>query len=29
MKLMELLGDVAHVQRHFGLFRDGFSVGAR
>jgi hypothetical protein len=23
---MELLGDVAHVESHFGLFRDGASV---
>jgi hypothetical protein len=26
---MELLGDVGHVESHFGLFRDGVSVGAR
>jgi hypothetical protein len=26
---MELLGDVAYVESHFGLFRDGVSVGAR
>ena len=27
--LMELLGDVGHVESHFGLFGDGLSVGAR
>jgi hypothetical protein len=26
---MELLDDVAHVESHFGLFRDGVSAGAR
>jgi hypothetical protein len=26
---MELLGDMAHVEYHFGPFRDGVSVGAR
>jgi hypothetical protein len=26
---MELLGDVALVESHFGSFRDGVSVGAR
>ena len=24
---MELLGDVGHVESHFGLFGDGVSVG--
>ena len=27
--LMELLGDVGHVESCFGLFRDGVSVDAR
>jgi hypothetical protein len=26
---LELLGDVAHVESRFGLFRDGVSVRAR
>jgi hypothetical protein len=26
---MKLLGDVGHVESHFGLFRDSVSVGAR
>jgi hypothetical protein len=26
---MELLGDVGHVDPHFGLFRDSVGVGAR
>ena len=26
---MELLGDVGHVESHFGLFGDNVSVGAR
>jgi hypothetical protein len=26
---MELLGDVAHVESHFGTFRDGVNFGAR
>jgi hypothetical protein len=26
---MELLDDVAHVESHFGPFRDGVSAGAR
>ena len=26
---MELLGDVGHVESHFGLFGDSVSVGAR
>jgi hypothetical protein len=26
---MELLGEVSHVEPHFGLFRDSVSVGAR
>jgi hypothetical protein len=26
---MELLGDVGHLESHFGLFRDSVSVGAR
>jgi hypothetical protein len=26
---MELLGDVGHVESHFGLFEDSVSVGAR
>jgi hypothetical protein len=25
---MELLGDVAHVESHFGTFKDGVRVGA-
>jgi hypothetical protein len=25
---MELLGDVGHLESHFGLFGDGVSVGA-
>jgi hypothetical protein len=29
MKPMELLGDVAHVESHFGLFHDGVSFGAQ
>jgi hypothetical protein len=29
MKPMELLGDVALVESHFGPFRDAVSVGAR
>jgi hypothetical protein len=29
MKLMELLGDVAHVESHFGPFHYGVSVRAR
>jgi hypothetical protein len=28
-KLMELQGDVAHVESRFGLVHDGASVGAR
>jgi hypothetical protein len=28
MRLMELLGDVAHVESCFGLFSDGVSVKA-
>jgi hypothetical protein len=27
--LMELLGDVSHLESHFGPFRDGVSVRAR
>ena len=27
--LMELLGDVGHVESHFGLLGDTVSVGAR
>jgi hypothetical protein len=27
--LMELLGDVGHVESHLGLFGDIFSVGSR
>jgi hypothetical protein len=27
--MMELLGDVGHVESHFGSFGDGVSVGAR
>jgi hypothetical protein len=27
--LMELLGDVGHVESHFSLFGDSVSVGAR
>jgi hypothetical protein len=27
--LMELLGDLGHVESHFGLFGDNVSVGAR
>jgi hypothetical protein len=27
--LMELLGDVSHVESHFDLFGDSVSVGAR
>jgi hypothetical protein len=26
---MELLGDVGHVESHFGSFGDSFSVGAK
>jgi hypothetical protein len=26
---MELLGDVGHMESHFGLFDDSVSVGAR
>jgi hypothetical protein len=26
---MELLGDVTHVESHFGLLRGGVSIGAR
>jgi hypothetical protein len=26
---MELLGDVGHVESHFGLFRESVSVGTR
>jgi hypothetical protein len=29
MHTMELLGDVYHVEPHFGLFGDSVSVGAR
>jgi hypothetical protein len=29
MHPMELLGDVGHMECHFGLFRDGVSVGVR
>jgi hypothetical protein len=29
MHLMELLGDVGHVDSHFGLFGDSVSVGER
>jgi hypothetical protein len=29
MHLMELLGDVGHVESHFSPFGDGVSVGAR
>jgi hypothetical protein len=29
MHLMELLGDVGHVESRFGPFADGVSVGAR
>jgi hypothetical protein len=29
MHPMELLGDVGHVESHFGLFGDSVSVGAR
>jgi hypothetical protein len=29
MNLMELLGDVGHVESHFGPFGDSVSVGAR
>jgi hypothetical protein len=29
MHPMELLGDVGHVESHFGPFRDSASVGAR
>jgi hypothetical protein len=29
MHLMELLGDVGHVESHFGPFRNIASVGAR
>jgi hypothetical protein len=29
MKPMERLGDVAHVESRFGLFKDGISVEAR
>jgi hypothetical protein len=29
IKLMELLGDVAHVESRFGPFHDSVSVGAR
>jgi hypothetical protein len=29
MKPMEFLGDVAHVESHFGPFSDGVSVRAR
>jgi hypothetical protein len=29
MRPMELLGDVGHVESHFGLFGDIGSVGAR
>ena len=28
MHLMELLGDVGHVESHFGLFADSVGVGA-
>jgi hypothetical protein len=28
MHMMELLGDVGHVESHFGLFGDSVSVGA-
>jgi hypothetical protein len=27
--LMKLLGDVGHIESHFGLFGDSVSVGAR
>jgi hypothetical protein len=29
MHLTELLGNVGHVESHFGPFGDGVSVGAR
>jgi hypothetical protein len=29
MQLMELVGDVAHVESRFGPFSDSVSVGAR
>jgi hypothetical protein len=29
MHPIELLGDVAQVESHFGLFRDGVSLGVR
>jgi hypothetical protein len=29
MHQMELLGDVGHLESHFGLFGDSVSVGAR
>jgi hypothetical protein len=29
MRLMELLGDVGHVESHSSPFEDGVSVGAR
>jgi hypothetical protein len=29
MHSKELLGDVGHVESHFGSFGDGFSIGAR
>jgi hypothetical protein len=29
MHLMELLGDVGHMESHFGTFGDSVSVGAR
>jgi hypothetical protein len=29
MNPMELLGDVGHVESHFGLIRDSVSVGGR
>jgi hypothetical protein len=29
MHLIELLGDVGHVESHFGLFGDSVTVGAR
>ena len=28
MHLMELLGDVGHVESHFGLFGDSVRIGA-
>jgi hypothetical protein len=29
MHPIELLGDLGHLESHFGPFRDGVSVGAR